>query len=67
MEKNAGESAVKLLVDYREKVDVAIKRGVRDALRRHKQAGNPIAVWRDERVVILQPEDIPIDVMDGGE
>lgn len=67
MEKNAGESAVKLLVDYGEEVDVAIKRGVRDALRRHKQAGNPIAVWQDERVVILQPEDIPIDVMDGDE
>jgi hypothetical protein len=34
---------------------------VREALLRHKQAGNPIAVWRDGRVEWIQPEDIPVD------
>lgn len=67
MGKNESKSTVKLLIDYGEEVDAAIKRGVRDALRQHKQAGNPIAVWQDERVVILQPTDIPHDVMDGDE
>ncbi len=34
------------------------ERAIRKALREHKRAGNPIAVWRDGKVVILQPEEI---------
>ena len=37
----------------------AMQQAVREALRRHKVAGNPVAVWRDGRVVWVQPEDIP--------
>jgi hypothetical protein len=40
----------------------ALRLGVQDALRRHKQAGNPIAVWRDGQVVWIAPEDIPVDI-----
>ena len=32
---------------------------VREALRQHKRAGNPVAVWRDEQVVWVPPEEIP--------
>ncbi|HEX5760422.1 MAG TPA: hypothetical protein VF121_14635 [Thermoanaerobaculia bacterium] len=35
-------------------------RAVREALLRHKQAGNPVAVWRGGRVEWIQPEDIPV-------
>ncbi len=42
-------------------IDEAIAEGVRDALRRHKQAGNPIAVWRDGQVVWIPPEEIDPD------
>jgi predicted ABC-type ATPase len=38
----------------------AVQRAVRAALIDHKQAGNPIAVWRDDRVVIVPPEEINI-------
>jgi hypothetical protein len=31
---------------------------VREALRDHKLAGNPIAVWRNGKVVIVPPEEI---------
>ena len=34
---------------------------VREALLQHKRAGNPIAVWRNGRVEIIQPEDIPVE------
>jgi len=34
---------------------------VREALQGHKRAGNPVAVWRDGRVVWILPEDIPAD------
>lgn len=35
------------------------REAVQEALRRHKLAGNPVAVWRDARVEWIQPEDIP--------
>ena len=38
----------------------AMREAVREALVRHKQAGNPVAAWRDGRVVWIQPEDIPV-------
>lgn len=41
-------------------IDKALMEGVREALIRHKQAGNPIVVWRDEKVVWLTPEEIPV-------
>ena len=34
---------------------------IREALLHHKRAGNPVAVWRNERVEWIQPEDIPVD------
>ncbi len=41
-------------------IDKALKEGVREALIRHKQASNPIVVWRDGKVVWLKPEEIPV-------
>ena len=40
-------------------VDAAMKKAVRQALRRHKLLGESIAVSRDGKVVILPPEEIP--------
>ncbi|MBI2524456.1 MAG: hypothetical protein HYV93_00580 [Candidatus Rokubacteria bacterium] len=37
----------------------AMTEAVREALLRHKRLGNPVAVWRDGRVVWLRPEEIP--------
>ena len=39
----------------------AMTEAVREALRRHKRLGNPVAVWREGRVVWLRPEEIPGD------
>lgn len=43
------------------RIEKILQLAVREALLRHKQAGNPIAVWRDGRVEWIQPEDIPVD------
>ena len=40
----------------------ALRESVKDALRRHKREGNPVAVWRNERVEWIQPQDIPVDL-----
>lgn len=37
----------------------ALKLAVQEALRQHKRDGNPVAVWRNDRVEWIQPEDIP--------
>ena len=39
----------------------AMRRAVREALLEHKRLGNPIAVWREGRVVWLAPDEIPGD------
>jgi hypothetical protein len=41
-------------------IEQALGRAVREALRQHKQAAHPVAVWRDGQVVWIAPEDIPV-------
>lgn len=38
----------------------AMRKGVRDALLRHKLLGQSIVVWQDGRVVEIPPEKIPV-------
>lgn len=47
-----------------ERIREAMARGIRKALRRHKQTRNPVAVWRDGAAVWVAPEDIPVDDRD---
>lgn len=37
----------------------ALTLAVREALTRHKRAGNSVAVWRDGAVYLMPPEEIP--------
>ena len=43
-----------------EKITQALTQGVHDALLKHKQAGNPVVVWHDGKMVWLKPEEIPV-------
>ena len=36
-----------------------IQDGIREGIMEHKRAGNPVCEWRDNKVVWIQPEDIP--------
>jgi len=47
-------------VDFGKDVERALQRAVRQALLMHKRIGNPIAIWRDGKVVIIPPEEIVI-------
>lgn len=42
------------------KIDAALRRGIRAALREHKRRGESIVVWKDGRVVTLPPDEIPV-------
>jgi hypothetical protein len=47
----AGEELLDRIVDE-------AGRAVEEAVRDHKRAGNPIAEWRDGRVVLVPPDQI---------
>ena len=46
------------------RLDDLAKEAVRKALRQHKRLGQSVAVWQDGKVVLLAPEDIPVDLND---
>lgn len=56
--KTVKEDSVDLFVKYADEIDAACKRAVREALKKHKLAGNPVAVSQNGKVVLLQPDEI---------
>jgi hypothetical protein len=42
-------------------IDSALRNAVQQALLQHKKAGNPVAEWRDGKVVLIKPEDIVVE------
>ncbi|MFL6285878.1 MAG: hypothetical protein ACJ74Q_22280 [Pyrinomonadaceae bacterium] len=59
--KSSTHDHKRLLVAEGETVDRAMKAAVRHALLTHKRAGNPIASWKDGRVIIIPAEEIPVE------
>ena len=55
------EPTLKELFEDGRAIDEALKEAARDARRLHKALGNPMATWKDGRVVWIQPDDIVID------
>jgi hypothetical protein len=55
------EPTLKELFEDGRAIDEALKEAARDARRLHKALGNPMATWKDGRVIWIQPEDIVID------
>ena len=43
------------------KVTKIIQKGINDALLKHKQAGNPICEWRDNKIVWIPANKIVIN------
>jgi hypothetical protein len=46
-------------VDDIPRILAALRKAVQAALRAHKLAGNPVVIWKEGKVVWIQPEDIP--------
>ena len=44
--------------ELQDRIVEAAGRAVEEAIRDHKRAGNPIAEWRDGRVVLVPPEEL---------
>jgi len=52
------ESASEADERIQERIVEEAGRAIREAILDHKRAGNPIAEWRDGRVVLVPPEQI---------
>jgi len=50
-----------LFVRYAKEIKPAYDRAVREALLKHKLAGNPVPVERDGKMVMLQPDEIDVE------
>lgn len=42
------------------RIDLGVREGAAKALAQHKREGYPIAVWKDEKIVIIPPEEIQV-------
>lgn len=57
MESN-NRNGKKKLTKLGEEVDEALRKATQEALKKHKLAGNPIAVWKNSKLVLLEPDEI---------
>ena len=46
--------------EHAKDIEKILQRAVNHALLMHKRLGNPIAIWKDGKVVIVPPEEIII-------
>ncbi len=58
--QNSNDDKISQIMNDTERVRLIIQKAVNIALLKHKQAGNPVCEWRDNKVVWIAPEDIPI-------
>jgi hypothetical protein len=55
--KNRNDNIEKIL-NNTEQLTKILQAGIKDALLKHKQAGNPICEWKNGKVVWVPPEEI---------
>jgi hypothetical protein len=54
------ENLKDLLIAEEKAVDEAVEKAVRHALLAHKRAGNPVASWKNGKVVMIPAAKIPV-------
>ena len=42
------------------KITRALSKAINEALLQHKKAGNPVVSWENGKIVLIQPDDIPV-------
>lgn len=60
-DKDVKANGEDLFVRYSDKISEACERAVREALLKHKRAGNSVAVFRDGRVVLIPADEIVLN------
>lgn len=55
------ELTTDILIQRGKEIEAILREAGRQALLMHKKLGNPIASWQDDKVVVIPPEEIPVD------
>ncbi len=55
------EKSKELLIEHGKDIEEILRHAVRQALLEHKRKGNPIASWKDGKVVLISPDKIQED------
>lgn len=58
MKTEAPKDVNRIFVEDGHLIDEALKQGVREAVRRHKEAGLPVVVYRGGKAVWVMPQDL---------
>lgn len=53
-----------LFADHAQAIEGILREAARRAMLEHKRAGVPVVTWRDDKIVMLQPEEISVDEND---
>ncbi len=59
-DKRVKEDKTNLFITHSEEINKAYERAVREALARHKKAGNSVVISRNGEVVTLKPDEIEV-------
>ena len=58
MKAEAPKDVDRILTENRRVVDLALDRGIRKAMLRHKKDGLPVVIERDGKIESVKPEDL---------
>jgi hypothetical protein len=61
MSPDAKKDPNRIFLEEGHLIDEAIKKGVRDAILRHKRAGLPMVIYRDGQTVWVDPNDLDVE------
>ena len=61
MKTEATKDLNRIFVEEGHVIDEALKKGVRDALLRHKREGRPVVIYRDGKAVWIMPDELGIE------
>jgi hypothetical protein len=56
MKTEAAQDLNRIFVEEGHLIDEALKKGVREAILRHKKEGLPVVISRDGKAVLVRPE-----------
>jgi hypothetical protein len=58
MKPPKNEDKISVILNDTKKITAIIQSGIKSALLKHKQAGNPICEWKNNKVIWIEPEKI---------
>jgi hypothetical protein len=60
MKAETAKDLNRIFVEEGQLIDEAIRKGVRDAILRHKKEGLPLAIYRDGKTVWVDPDELDV-------